>query len=64
GCGIAEQDLPRIFYPFYSTKHSGGGLGLAITSNIVAAHRGRIDVESKPGGGATFVVTLPNSFSA
>ncbi len=58
GCGIAEQDLPRIFYPFYSTKGSGSGLGLAITSNIVAAHGGTIDVASRAGEGAAFIVRL------
>lgn len=61
GCGIAKQDLPRLFYPFYSTKGSGGGLGLAITSNIIAAHGGTIEVESKDGEGATFTVKLQPS---
>ncbi len=56
GCGIAEEDLPRIFYPFYSTKGSGSGLGLAIASNIVAAHQGRLTVDSRAGEGAVFRV--------
>lgn len=61
GCGIAEQDLARIFYPFYSTKGSGGGLGLAIASNIVSAHRGKIEVDSGVGEGTSFTVTLQTS---
>jgi signal transduction histidine kinase len=56
GVGIAEEDLPRIFYPFHSTKAGGSGLGLAIASNLVTAHGGKIEVESRPGGGATFTV--------
>jgi signal transduction histidine kinase len=58
GCGIAQEDLMRIFYPFYSTKGGGGGLGLAIASNLVSAHGGKIEVESSPGCGATFKVIL------
>ena len=61
GCGIAEQDLARIFYPFYSTKGSGGGLGLAMASNIVSAHRGKIEVDSGVGEGTSFIVTLQAS---
>jgi signal transduction histidine kinase len=58
GCGIAEEDLPRIFYPFYSTKGGGGGLGLAIASNLVSAHGGEIRVKSSVGKGTTFTVVL------
>jgi two-component system NtrC family sensor kinase len=58
GAGIAEKDLPRIFYPFHSTKAGGSGLGLAITSNLVTAHGGKIEVESQAGEGTTFTVTL------
>jgi signal transduction histidine kinase len=60
GAGIPEQVLPRIFDAFYSTKGSRGtGLGLACCEKIVAQHGGRIDVQSKPGEGATFYVFLP-----
>lgn len=59
GAGIAEEDLPRIFYPFYSTKAHGGGLGLAIASNLVTAHGGRIEVDSGVGRGSRFSVILP-----
>jgi len=58
GSGIAEEDLPRIFYPFYSTKAGGSGLGLAIAANLVSAHGGKIEVESRVGQGTTFTVTL------
>lgn len=58
GTGISEQDLSRVFHPFYSTKRGGSGLGLAIAWNIVSAHGGRIEVESGAGEGATFTVTL------
>jgi signal transduction histidine kinase len=61
GCGISEQDLPRIFYPFYSTKGGGSGLGLAIASNLVSAHGGKLEVSSSQGEGATFTVTLPQT---
>lgn len=59
GCGIAEEDLPRVFYPFYSTKAGGGGLGLAISSNLIAAHGGKIEVDSRVGEGTKFTVILP-----
>lgn len=61
GVGIAPQDLPRIFDPFFSTKevNKGTGLGLATSYGIVKTHRGFIQVESQPGQGARFSVYLP-----
>jgi PAS domain S-box-containing protein len=59
GVGIAPEDLPRIFDPFFTTKGEGTGLGLALSHGTVAAVGGRIEVESKPGHGATFRVVLP-----
>jgi signal transduction histidine kinase len=53
----------RIFSPFFTTKPRGSGLGLAIVRKIVDAHDGRIDVESAPGQGTRFRVTLPVSSS-
>lgn len=59
GSGISRQNLARLFEPFFTTKKNGTGLGLAICYRIVEEHRGRIDVESEPGKGSTFTVTLP-----
>jgi two-component system NtrC family sensor kinase len=61
GPGIAPEILPRIFEPFLTTKESGKsvGLGLAVSQSIVERHHGRIDVQSEPGTGTTFTVTLP-----
>jgi signal transduction histidine kinase len=59
GPGIAPEKLQEIFQPFVSTKAKGMGLGLAICREIVEGHGGRLDVESTPGKGTTFTVTLP-----
>jgi two-component system NtrC family sensor kinase len=61
GCGIREEDLSRIFEPFYTTKEAGKGvgLGLAVVYGIVTRHHGRIDVRSTVGTGTTFSVHLP-----
>ena len=59
GPGIAEQDLPRIFEPYFSVAKTGTGLGLAIAQRAVELHGGRISVESHPNKGATFRVVLP-----
>jgi signal transduction histidine kinase len=58
GGGIAQEDLPRIFYPFYSTRAGGSGLGLAIVSNLVNAHGGKIEAQSEAGQGAKFTITF------
>jgi signal transduction histidine kinase len=59
GSGIAPEHQSRIFDPFFTTKDDGTGLGLAIVHALVEAHGGRIDVESVPGEGSAFIVTLP-----
>ena len=61
GCGIAKEDLARIFDPFFTTKPQGKGtgLGLSICHGIVTRLGGLIRVESKPGEGSTFFVSLP-----
>lgn len=59
GPGIAPEDLAHIFEPFYTTKESGTGLGLAVSYNIIESHGGSIGVESVPGHGTTFTVRLP-----
>ncbi|HEX3605001.1 MAG TPA: ATP-binding protein [Candidatus Dormibacteraeota bacterium] len=66
GCGIAPDDLRRVFERFYKADRSrrregeGSGLGLAIARHTVEAHGGRIAVQSTPGRGATFAVLLPS----
>ena len=59
GTGIAPKDRESIFNPFFTTKPSGVGLGLAIVSKIVDEHGGQITVESEPGAGSVFRVFLP-----
>lgn len=66
GVGIPPENLRRIFDPFFTTKgalgggrHSGTGLGLTVSYNVIKSHSGRIDVESTVGKGTTFRVTLP-----
>jgi len=59
GPGIAAEDLPHIFEPFFSTKETGTGLGLALTQQIILEHGGTIEAQSEQGRGTTFVVKLP-----
>ena len=61
GLGIAAEDIPHIFEPFFSTKQdaSGIGLGLAIVHGIVQNHKGKIQVKSELGHGTTISVTIP-----
>jgi signal transduction histidine kinase len=59
GRGIAPEQLPNIFRPFYTTKGDGTGLGLSLARRIVEDHHGRIDVSSALGKGTTFSVVLP-----
>jgi PAS domain S-box-containing protein len=59
GCGIAPQEIERIFEPFYTTKPQGLGMGLAISRSIVEAHGGRLWATQHDGPGVTFQFTLP-----
>jgi signal transduction histidine kinase len=58
GCGISQDDLPKIFEPFFSGKPKGTGLGLSVSYGIVQKHQGEIEVQSKPGEGSRFIVKL------
>jgi two-component system nitrogen regulation sensor histidine kinase GlnL len=58
GGGISEENLPHIFSPFFTTKNSGTGLGLATCYRIISEHGGMIRVDSAPGKGTTFKVGL------
>ncbi len=60
GCGISNEDLSKIFEPFFSTKgQKGNGLGLAVIWGIIDNHNGTINVESEVGKGTTFIIRLP-----
>jgi len=59
GGGIPQEQINRIFEPFYTTKKKGTGLGLMIVQRIVRDHGGRIDLESHVGKGTTFRIWLP-----
>lgn len=61
GCGIPEQDLRRVFDPFFTSKGvgEGTGLGLSVSHGIIKAHNGAIEVESTVGEGSTFSIYLP-----
>ena len=61
GQGMTPEECERLFTPYYTTKQHGTGLGLAIVQSVVADHAGTIAVESPPGGGATFIITLPRA---
>lgn len=60
GCGIPDSDLKKIFDPYFTTKSSGNGLGLASVYSIINRHGGHIDVSSVTGKGTTFIIHLPS----
>lgn len=59
GCGIKEEDIDRVFDPFFTTRPTGTGLGLSITKRIIEEHSGKIEVESVWGKGTKFKIYLP-----
>jgi signal transduction histidine kinase len=59
GCGISEENISRLFEPYFTQKRNGVGLGLAFTLNILQAHKTTIDVSSAEGKGTTFTITFP-----
>jgi signal transduction histidine kinase len=59
GPGVPDEQKARVFDPYFTTKERGTGLGLALVRQTVVAHGGMIEVQDAPGGGAAFVITLP-----
>jgi len=58
GAGMDEDTLQKLFEPYFTNKSNGNGLGLTNCQNIIMSHRGKISVQSKPGKGSHFIVTL------
>ncbi len=61
GPGIREADIKRVFEPYFSTKNTGHGLGLATCYSIIQKHKGHVEVSSQPNSGATFTILRPAS---
>jgi PAS domain S-box-containing protein len=59
GSGIAEENLSKLFEPYFTSKRNGLGLGLAASLNILQAHKGRIEVQSEVNKGSQFTITFP-----
>ncbi|MBM9515226.1 hybrid sensor histidine kinase/response regulator [Desulfogranum marinum] len=59
GCGIDEKDIDKVFDPFFSSKFTGRGLGLAVVFGIIKVHGGAVAVDSEKGEGSSFKVYLP-----
>jgi len=60
GTGIPVADLDRIFIPFFTTKSSGHGIGLALTHRVITEHGGTLSAANNPDGGAVFTIRLPS----
>ena len=59
GCGIPEENISRLFEPYFTSKRNGMGLGLAASLNILQSHKATIDVTSVMKQGTTFTITFP-----
>ncbi|HEY0172263.1 MAG TPA: ATP-binding protein, partial [Pyrinomonadaceae bacterium] len=59
GAGIAEEDLQRIFIPFFTTKSKGHGVGLALAHRVATDHGGTLSASNSANGGAVFTLRLP-----
>ena len=59
GCGIPEDQITKIFNPFYTSKSNGTGLGMGIAKKVMDAHNGRIEVHSQVGSGTEFLLSIP-----
>ncbi len=58
GCGISEENISRLFEPYFTSKRNGMGLGLASTLNIIQSNKGYIDVKSELNVGTEFIITF------
>jgi len=56
GCGISEENLSRMFEPYFTSKRNGMGLGLATSLNIIQSHKASIEVQSSTNQGTTFML--------
>jgi len=61
GCGISEENVSRLFEPYFTSKRNGMGLGLASTLNIIQSNKGAIDVKSVLNVGTSFIISFPNN---
>jgi PAS domain S-box-containing protein len=61
GCGISEENISRLFEPYFTSKRNGMGLGLASTLNIIQSNKGTIDVKSEVNVGTSFIITFKKS---
>ncbi|MBM4141761.1 MAG: two-component sensor histidine kinase, partial [Nitrospira sp.] len=59
GIGISKETLSKVFNPFFSTKISGLGLGLALTKRVIEEHKGKVDFQSREGKGSTVTISFP-----
>jgi len=59
GCGISEENISRLFEPYFTQKRNGVGLGLTFTLNILQSHKANIEVNSQHGAGTTFTIMFP-----
>ncbi len=64
GPGILAAHIDRVFEPFYTTRNTGTGLGLAVVRAVILSHHGSVKVESAKGQGATFILSIPLSIKA
>lgn len=61
GCGISDENLSRLFEPYFTAKRNGMGLGLAATLNILQSHKAEVEVQSKLNEGSSFMITFQNT---
>ncbi|XZF14263.1 ATP-binding protein [Chitinophagaceae bacterium MMS25-I14] len=59
GCGISEENISRLFEPYFTQKRNGMGLGLVFTLNMIQAHKANVEVQSAPDAGTSFIITFP-----